>query len=45
VLDARTLEILADLRTHWQHGGPGVIKGVGTLEDDMRAALAAVMTF
>jgi len=26
---------------HWQNGGPGVIKGVGTLADDMRSALAA----
>jgi hypothetical protein len=45
VLDARTLNVLADLRTHWQNGGPGVVKGVATLEDDMRAALAAVLTF
>jgi hypothetical protein len=45
VLDARTLEVLADLRTHWQNGGPGVIKGVAKLDEDMRAALAAVLTF
>ena len=45
MLDAQTGRMLADLRTHWQHGGPGVIKRVDTLEDDMRAALAAVLTF
>lgn len=26
---------------HWAHGGPGVVKGVATLPDDMAAALAA----
>lgn len=26
---------------HWQNGGPGVVKGVATLADDMEAALAA----
>ncbi len=26
---------------HWQNGGPGVVKGVGTLAADMGAALAA----
>jgi hypothetical protein len=26
---------------HWKHGGAGVIKGVGTLPQDMRSALAA----
>jgi hypothetical protein len=45
VLDAHSGQMLADQRTHWQSGGPGVIKGVGTLEGDMRAALAAVLTF
>ena len=42
ILDARTREPLADLRTHWQNGGAFVIKGVGTLEQDMAAALGAV---
>ena len=32
---------LADLRTHWQNGGPFVLKGVNTLEQDMIAALEA----
>ena len=45
MLDARTGQMLADLRTHLQHDGPAVMKGVGTLEDDMQAALAAVLTF
>jgi hypothetical protein len=39
VLDVRTGEPLADLRTHWQNGGAFVIKGVKTLEQDMSAAL------
>ena len=26
---------------HWQNGGPGVVKGVATLPQDMQAALAA----
>lgn len=45
VLDSHSGQTLADLRTHWQSGGPGVIKGVGSLEEDLRAALAAVLTF
>jgi hypothetical protein len=45
MLDARSGRMLADLRTHWQRGGPWEIKGIGTLEDDMHAALAAVLTF
>jgi hypothetical protein len=28
-------------RVHWQHGGPGVVKGVSTLPSDMKAALTA----
>ena len=32
---------LADLRMHWKDGGPFVIKGVGTLADDMAEALRA----
>jgi hypothetical protein len=30
----------ADFTVHWQNGGAGVIKGVSTLPQDMRAALA-----
>lgn len=26
---------------HWQHGGPGVVKGVASLSQDMQAALVA----
>jgi len=43
-LNVRTHELIATLRTHWQNGGPLVIKGVKTLEQDMRAALAATLT-
>ena len=32
---------LVDLRMHWRDGGPFVIKGVGTLADDMTEALRA----
>lgn len=31
------------LAVHWRHGGPGVVKGVASLPDDMVAALAAVL--
>jgi hypothetical protein len=41
VLDGRSRQTLADLRTHWQNGGPFVVKGVATLEQDMRSALEA----
>ena len=34
---------LADFKAHWQNGGPGVIKGVATLAEDMRAALHAAL--
>ena len=44
VLDIRARSLnqaatLAAFKAHWQHGGPGVIKGVATLEQDMRSAL------
>jgi hypothetical protein len=32
---------LVDLRMHWRDGGPFVIKGVGTLAQDMTDALRA----
>lgn len=34
---------LAHFKAHWQNGGPGVIKGVATLAEDMRAALHAAL--
>jgi hypothetical protein len=43
VLDVRAAKPMADVRTHWQNGGMFVIKGVGSLEQDMCAALAAVL--
>jgi hypothetical protein len=42
VLDARTGAIAADLRSHWKNGGPLVLKGTKTLEEDIRSALRAV---
>ena len=30
-----------DFIVHWKNGGPGVVKGVATLPQDMKAALAA----
>ena len=41
VFDGRSGEQLADLRTHWQNGGAFVVKGVGSLAEDMTAALVA----
>lgn len=32
-----------EFRVDWQHGGPGVIKGVSSLPHDMEAALAAAL--
>jgi len=48
VLDIRSVapargEILADFTAHWEHGGPWVLKGVGTLEQDIGAALQAAL--
>lgn len=43
VMATRTGETLGDFRTHWRNGGPWVIKGVGTLEDDMVAALGEAL--
>jgi hypothetical protein len=43
VLNARTGDATANLRTHWQNGGTFVIKGVKTLEHDMSAALRAAL--
>jgi hypothetical protein len=41
VLDIRILNTPADFRTHWKNGGHLVLKGVGTLEEDMVEALSA----
>jgi hypothetical protein len=42
-LDVRAHELITALGTHWQNGGPFVIKGVKTLEQDIAAALAATL--
>jgi hypothetical protein len=34
-----TEQTLANFTAHWQHGGPWVIKGVSTLEQDMASTL------
>lgn len=36
-------ETLADFTAHWTNGGPGVIKGVSTLAEDMRTALQTAL--
>jgi len=36
-------EVAADFSSHWQHGGPWVIKGVATLEQDIGSALQAAL--
>lgn len=44
VIEVRVLNAaapLADMRTHWENGGTFVVKGLGTLEEDMSAALEA----
>jgi hypothetical protein len=42
-LDVTTSELLATRQTTWRNGGPFVIKGIKTLEQDMSAALAATL--
>jgi len=43
VRNPRTAAVLANTRTHWRNGGSFVIKGVRTLDQDMRAALDAAL--
>jgi hypothetical protein len=43
VLNPRTAESLVNTQTLWQNGGTFVIKGVTTLDQDMSAALSAVL--
>ena len=43
VLNPRTSEILASTQTLWRNGGPFVIKGVKTLDQDIGSALSAVL--
>jgi hypothetical protein len=43
ILDVRTATSMANARTHWQNGGTFVVKGVQSLEQDMSAALGAVL--
>lgn len=44
LLDVPTSAAQANVRTHWSNGGTFVVKGVGTLERDMSAALAAALS-
>jgi len=41
VLDAKRGTKVAEFKTHWQHGGPFYIKGVKSLDEDMKMALTA----
>jgi hypothetical protein len=43
VLETATSAILAESRTHWKNGGTFVIKGTGSLDRDMAAALRAAL--
>jgi len=43
VLNVRKSESMANVRTHWQNGGPFDIKGVKTLDQDMSAALRVTL--
>ena len=44
LLDVATSSAQANVRTHWWNGGTLVVKGVGSLERDMSAALAVALT-
>jgi hypothetical protein len=43
VLDAASLQVLANFRTRWRNGGKFVIKGIKSLDKDMSAALRAAL--
>jgi hypothetical protein len=43
VLDATTAQRLADARTQWRNGGTFVVKGIASLDADMRSALNAAL--
>lgn len=42
MLDAKTSALEADIAVHWRDGGAFVLKGTGTLEQDLESALASV---
>jgi hypothetical protein len=44
VLNVQKSESMASVRTRWQNGGKFVIKGVGTLDQDMSAALRTTLS-
>lgn len=44
LLDVPTSSTQASVRIHWSNGGTFVIKGVGSLDRDMSAALAGALT-
>ncbi|MGQ0598194.1 hypothetical protein [Aquabacterium sp.] len=44
VIDRASASALAQVRTHWQKGGPFYIKGVKTLDQDMQTALGHVFS-
>lgn len=44
LLDLRSSSAQAHVRTHWSNGGTFVLKGVGSLDRDMSAALARALT-
>lgn len=44
LLDVPTSSAQANVSTHWWNGGTFVVKGVGSLDRDMSAALAAALT-
>ncbi len=43
LLDVPSSSAQANVRTHWWNGGTFVVRGVGSLERDMSAALAAAL--
>jgi len=42
-VSTRAQPVLRAFTVHWRNGGPGVVKGVATLAQDMQAALAAAL--
>lgn len=44
LIDAPSASLLADAQVHWYKGGPFYIKGVKTLDQDMRTTLEALFS-
>lgn len=44
ILNVESSTLESDISTHWRKSGPFVLKGTGTLEDDLQSALGSIFT-